>query len=297
MKYGVLTFSYAGVAGFRRSVDEHGFFSMNLGDYMQTLAIRRLYRSLGITDTVDVDRDTLAAYGGPPVVLVMNGVFFPWSFPVPEQVTPVFVGFHASEKVVKNNLAYFQRHAPIGCRDTDTTELFRRYGVEAFTTGCLTMTFEPRQPIAGGVPMIVVGGGAGAFPADVMRYMPPGMAAAAEIVFQRKIVHRVPLTEQDRKDAERYAEYLLDDYRARASVVITPLHHATTPCVSSGIPVVVCRKEHNTRFSFLEQMMQVYTPDRFASIDWHAPVADIGAARTALLQHAKAMLEAAGSRR
>jgi hypothetical protein len=289
--HGVLTFSYRNVKNFRQSMEGHGFFSMNLGDYMQTLAIRRLYRSLGITETVDVDRDSLATYSGPPVTLVMNGVFFPWSFPIPETVTPVFVGFHAGEKVVKANLAYFKKHAPIGCRDSDTTELFQRYGVEAFTTGCLTMTFEAREPIEGGVPLIVVGGGAGSFPVEVLRHMPPDMAQAAPIVHQRKIVHSFPLGEQDMKDAERYAHYLLDDYRSRASVVITPLHHATTPCLSSGIPVIVCRKEANTRFSWLEKRMPVYTPERFAEIDWSAPLADLSRERDELLATAKRLLQ------
>lgn len=299
MSYGVLTFSYTGVANFKRSVDERGFFSMNLGDYMQTLATRRLYRRLGIddSDVVDVDRDTLPSYAGPPIVLLMNAVFFPWSFPIPDRITPVFLGFHATERVIKENLAYFQKHAPIGCRDSETTAIFRKHGVEAFTSGCVTMTFEPREAPQAARPMIIVGSGAGALPAQVLHHMPADLLKDAEIVFQRKIVHRFPLTQQDMRDAERYAEVLLEDYRRRASLVVTPLHHAATPCLSSGIPVVIARAEHNPRFSFLAEMMEIYTPERFAAIDWRAPAADIGAARSSYVERARTMLQAAAGGR
>jgi hypothetical protein len=299
MKYGVLTFSYAHAKNFERSVAEHGFFSMNLGDYMQTLAVRRLYQEFGIPEdqTVGIDRDTLASYRGEPVILVMNAVFFPWSFPLPDSIIPVFTGFQASEKVIKDNLDYFRKHAPIGCRDLDTTERLRGFGVEAFTTGCLTMTFARRdKPPTEGKTFIISGGGAGAFPGEVMRFIPTDLLRSVEFVFQRKIVHRFPLTDADMRDAERYTAYLLNEYRERASLVVTPLHHATTPCVSSGIPTIVCRKGNDTRFSFLSELMPIYTPERFADIVWDAPPADIEAARAALIEQVRSSIERASNR-
>ena len=265
MKFGVLTYSYANANNFARSVCDAGFFSMNLGDYMQTLAVRGLYREFNIPDeqTVDIDRDRIANYAGEPATLIMSGVFFPWSFPLPETITPIFIGFHASEKVIKENLDLFKHHEPIGCRDTNVTTLFNKYGVAAFTSGCVTMTFDKRilEPQVPKV-LIIGGGGSGSFPFHALKTMPEELLQTAEFVWQRKIVHRHPLDISDMADAERYAKYLLDDYRARATLVVTALHHATTPCLSSGIPVILCREDQNTRFSFLRSFMPVYTPDR-----------------------------------
>src|SRR4030095_12382108 len=168
MKYGVLTFSYNNVTSFRDALEKSGFYSVNLGDYMQTLATRNLYRALGIADgdIIDIDRDSLSSYGGDKVVLLMNAVFFRWSFPIPQNIVPVFVGFRTDARTASNHLDFFRRHQPVGCRDVETTDLFRAHRIEAFTSGCLTMTFQdrPQQPAKPKV-FVIFGSGDGAFPA------------------------------------------------------------------------------------------------------------------------------------
>ena len=63
MKVGVLIFSYAGMEWFAQSLDQDGHISINLGDYMQTLAARNLFDSLGVdrSNVIAVDRDTHAS--------------------------------------------------------------------------------------------------------------------------------------------------------------------------------------------------------------------------------------------
>ena len=276
MKFGVLTFSYANFKIPALSISQNGFFSANIGDYMQTIAVRRLYRRLGICDEqiLDIDRDTISEYSGEPVALLMCGYFFPWSFPLPEKITPIFIGFQTTEPVIKQHAVFFKEHEPIGCRDRDTVALFDKYGISAFASGCVTMTFEKRVTAPDNQKVLLVSGaGAGAFPLDVLSHMPRRMLQTAEIVCQRKIVHSFPLSAQDMSDAEGYASYLLRDYRERATLIVTPLHHAATPCLASGIPVIICRKKSNSRFSLLRELTDIYTPDRFAKIDWGSPPA------------------------
>lgn len=299
MKYGVLTFSYNNVVSFRDALGKRGYYSINLGDYMQTLAARNVYRALGIAehDIIEIDRDSISSYSGDKVVLLMNGAFFRWSFPIPQNIVPVFVGFRTDRPILTQHLEFFRRHQPIGCRDVETTDLFRANGVEAFTSGCLTMTFQDRerQPAERRV-FVIFGSGAGAFPAEALTYMPEEFARDTEFVFQRKVVHNHPLTAMDMRDAENHAKGLLEEYRGRASLVITPLHHAATPCLSSGIPVILCRKSDHGRFSYLRELVPVYTSPAFSQVDWLAGPIDLDTIRAALIKTTRLALEEAARR-
>jgi hypothetical protein len=296
MKYGVLIFSYNNVISFKDAIEARGYYSINLGDYMQTLAARNLYRAIGIgeDDIIDIDRDSLSSYRGEKVVLLMNGAFFRWSFPIPQDIVPVFIGFRADRPVLSEHQDFFRRHQPIGCRDVETTELFRAHNVEAFTSGCLTMTFQDRarQPAESKV-FAIFGSGAGAFPADALTYMPEELARDVEFILQRKVVHNHPLTAMDMKEAENHAKGLLQDYRTRASLVVTPLHHAATPCLASGIPVVLCRKRDHGRFSYLRELMPVYTSAFFSQVDWAPGRVPIDRIRTELVRRTRLAIEAA----
>jgi hypothetical protein len=249
-----------------------GYYTTNLGDNTQSLAIRNAYREIGIgdTDVVEIDRDTLASYAGEPAALVMNGVFFESCFPIPPSITPVFVGFHAKEKIVKSNADFFKRHEPIGCRDSATTELMLNHGISAFTTGCLTLTFPsrpttpPRQKL-----LIVYGSGNGELPAEVLKYVPSSLADNSEFVFHRLAASSYPLSKSDRLRAEQYEADLLRRYRDQATIVLTSLHHVATPCIAMKVPVILCRRQIDDRFTYLRELLPIYTPDHFHQIDWN----------------------------
>jgi hypothetical protein len=44
-------------------------------------------------------------------------------------------------------LAFLQKNAPVGCRDTHTLNLMKSQGVDAYFSGCLTLTLEPNPAI------------------------------------------------------------------------------------------------------------------------------------------------------
>ncbi len=86
MKVGVLTFGYEGFEQFSRQVAERGFFTANLGDNMQSIAVGRALgqRGVGPERAVSIDRDTARHYDGPPIALVSpasTGILrrFPWT--------------------------------------------------------------------------------------------------------------------------------------------------------------------------------------------------------------------------
>lgn len=270
MKFGALGFSYAGFAPFARSQQELGFYTANLGDMAQTIATRELYRSLGIAerDIVVIDRDRLPLYAGEPAALLMNGVFPGHSFPIPETITPVFIGFTTAAPVVRKQRDLLRRHAPIGCRDAATMTMLREHGIDAYVSGCVTMTLPRRsQAPAAERLFIVYGARAGELPSAVLRHIPPRLLDSAVLIDHRLPVGEFPLPPDSAGWIERYERHLLNRYRDEASLVLTPLLHVSSPCLAMGVPAIIARRDRDPRFSLIGDILPVHT-DRFEEIDW-----------------------------
>ena len=287
MKFGVLTFGYDTFTPFRNALEKRGFFETNLGDNAQSIAIRHVYRHFGIRDDqmVDINRDALTRYDGEPALLLMNGVFYNSCFPLPPAITPIFVGFHAAEDVIRQQADILRRYQPIGCRDEGTTRHMLALGIEAYTTGCLTFALPPRRQAPKEPKLLIVYGDiAGRLPLAVFRHIPEGLLVRAQLIYHRFHASRFPLDEEMRREAEAYEAALFDRYRREATLVLTPPHHVAAPCMAFGIPTIVCRERDDIRFSFLKTLLPVYTPGTFDTIDWDPPAVDVGAVRASLLR-------------
>ncbi len=280
MKFGVLNFSYAGFKHFESALQREGYYTVNIGDYMQTLAMREKWAELGIgADAVlSVDRDTIKAYRGEAVVLPVNACFYEHCFPFPENIIPVFYGFQAREGVIAKNVDYLKRYEPIGCRDLHTVELMRLHGIEAFVSGCVSLTFSPRDAVVkegDGSIFLIYGEGAGVFPGQVMPFVPQRFLDRIRFLSHRKPVHEYPLGIEQMVLTEAYAKDIFRLYREQAELVITPLHHVATPCWGSNVPAIMVRSNRDTRFSFLETLWEVYYPESFSRINWSAGGPDL----------------------
>ena len=295
LRFGVLHFSYANSPRVEE-VARTGHTSINLGDYMQTMAVRALYEKAGIRpeQVVEIDRDSMASYDGGRVIVVMNACFFKRCFPIPETIVPVFIGFEAKEPIIEEYASYFRRHAPIGCRDRDTVARFQKHGIDAFLTGCLTLIFDDRpKPPQKGKVIVPYGTGPGEFPVQALKAMPGDILAKVEFVSQREIIHECPMPAAAMRQSERYARHLLDYYREHASLVVTPLHHAATPCIASNIPVVICRKKDDSRFSYLKELVDIHLPPDFSGVDWRPAPIDLSNIRSRLIEVATGALDVA----
>ena len=127
MRFGVFTYGY----------------SINIGDEIQSIAAARL---LPRVDTL-IERDRLHWYrGAPETFVIFNGWFTHQPhWPPPDSIRPLFVSFHANLPeflISKKYVSYYKRYEPIGCRSLGTLEAFRKIGVEAYFSGCLTLTLE-----------------------------------------------------------------------------------------------------------------------------------------------------------
>lgn len=133
MKYGILVYEE----------DNKSFF--NVGDNIQSLA------AIQFLPCIDeyIDRERLADYNGGKLKLIMNGWFtHNYNNWVPsEDIEPLFVSFHVNNTAATGMLndkgiAYLKKHEPIGCRDQFTADLLKSKGIDAYFSGCLTLTLD-----------------------------------------------------------------------------------------------------------------------------------------------------------
>lgn len=202
---------------------------------------------------------------------------------MPPQVEPVFIGFQTSHpKVIRRHFALFKKHEPIGCRDVSTALLFRDLGIQAFVSGCLSMTL-PRRSAAPPQPktFIVHGEGEGELPAGLAEYFPNDMGDSIRI-YQRKRFSVFPLSRREALEAEAMASNLLQTYQNEATLIVTPLLHAATPCLAMGLPVILARRDYTDRFTAISRIIPVYTPEHFSKIQWNPTVPDVQGIKTEL---------------
>ncbi|HAW09326.1 MAG TPA: polysaccharide pyruvyl transferase family protein [Bacteroidetes bacterium] len=137
MKNGLLVYS-----------DKYEYF--NIGDYIQSLAAKQFFEKIDVF----ICRENMHNYADEKVKLILNGWFMhePENWPPSSSINPLFVSFHinsvAKDKLTnKESILYLKRYSPIGCRDINTVKMLKNYGVEAYFTGCLTLTLGRKYKI------------------------------------------------------------------------------------------------------------------------------------------------------
>jgi hypothetical protein len=286
MKFGAFTYAY----------------STNLGDEIQTLAAMQFLPRVDVL----IERDRLHWYrNGPPVFTIFNGWFgHEPSWPPPDSIYPLFVSFHAEAAellVEKDFVSYFKRHEPIGCRSLATVEAFHRIGIEAYFSGCLTLTIERESlPRTDQVYAVDVDPDLYAklvpdhlresaaylsheFPspdtASVTSFGWRALSLAQRGMYKwdgpRLLLsgpgERLGGLRQSMRLSE--AEKLLKRYRS-AKLVITSRLHCALPCLALGTPVILLRRgvESDPRFSGLRELVRHHgDPSLPIKINWEEP--------------------------
>lgn len=241
----------------------------NLGDHVQVLTVDYLYQSMGISieDIVYIDKDDLHTYDGETVRLPVsmplidykeNGIAGMFS----QKITPVFLGLTmAKDELLPVEVDYLKKHEPVGCRDERTYDTLRGYGISAYLGGCLTVTLPKREDNPERQSKVFI-----IDPTkSVAPHIPPEISDSA--VWDTHLFYSA-LDNPKQMAEERYAQY-----RNEARLLITSLLHASVPCMAMGIPVVLAKDVVSYRFAWLEALLQIYTPEDYANIDWNpAPV-------------------------
>jgi hypothetical protein len=221
--------------------------TQNIGDDIQSLAVLQMLPQLDLF----INRDHIGRPLEPHwdhVRMIINGWFMhsPALWPPAPGIETWITSFHISsyaDRGMRNspvemrnspaeiilgdaNLNYLRSHAPIGARDLWTLKLLHDAGVDAYFSGCMTLTMG-RPNIARDDGLLVL--------ADVPR------EARAVILkhTEKDVVELTHVTSRTHTPMQRLrqAEGLLNVY-ARASCVVTSRLHCALPCLAFGTPVL-----------------------------------------------------------
>jgi Polysaccharide pyruvyl transferase len=117
----------------------------NEGDYIQSIAAAQFLPEIEAM----ASRERLDTYSGDLLSIILNGWFMhePQHWPPSEKIDPLFVSFHINKPYARQMLsaqgvAYLKEMEPIGCRDYYTMKILQEQGIEAYYTGCLTLTLD-----------------------------------------------------------------------------------------------------------------------------------------------------------
>lgn len=243
---------------------------LTIGDDVQLLAIRYLYKTMGIEekDIVRIPFHRLADWDGEYVIL-------PISFPLygyhaemkitqfSPKIIPVFLGLsvldtHLSDEEVQ----YLRRFAPIGCRDGYTMRIMRTHGITAYLGGCMSASLPARDKAIQGDTIYCID-----VQDDLLPYIPEEIKKQAVFVSHLYYPEDCPL------GAEKKAEEVYGNYWKSAKLIITSRLHGALPCVAMGIPVIFAKDKMSFRFLGANSLIHVYTRQEWGTIDWNpAPI-------------------------
>lgn len=115
----------------------------NIGDYIQSLAAKQF---IGAPDEY-INRESMNLERNEDIALIANGWYMhhPENWPPNEKIKPLYVALHinklAEDRLLSTeSINYFKKIGPIGCRDYYTTNKLLGKGVDAYFSGCLTLT-------------------------------------------------------------------------------------------------------------------------------------------------------------
>ena len=143
MKNAVLKYEY-------RKYDEYNPVSVNLGDYIQSIAAKLFYDRCDIL----VDRDSLSKVTD-KVKLIGNGWYYiskarHW---IGESIDFLPISVHInnrSNEVIETIKTFVGNGRKIGCRDYGTLEYLKNNGIDCYFSSCLTTTIT-KEKIGSGI--------------------------------------------------------------------------------------------------------------------------------------------------
>lgn len=228
----------------------------NLGDTVQTLAQIELFKKLGITDYILVDRENLSRYSGQHVNLLMGAWYMHkhHRFPPSKKINPICMSIHLQgSRLLQKDCKYFLKYQPIGCRDEATVQLFKDFQVEAYLTKCISLAFDKYDGPRKGVYFVDM--------RNEISYIPTiGQDFLDSLPIPTKhLTHDSGefIKASNVRRMLNHTEGLLKLYR-EAELVVTPRLHCALPCRAFGTPTIFVHPNYRSdkRFTGLYKELQ-----------------------------------------
>lgn len=198
---------------------------------------------------------------------IVNGWFLynKLNWPPSPYIDPLFVGIHfttnSSYGITEEYLDgvgkdYLNRNGKIGCRDYHTLDLMRKREIDAYFSGCMTMTLSPFPGVAKTDKIMLVD-----VYEDAEHFVKEHAAGENVEVFS----HNLPISGRGKEWEERrkFVETVLKKYQS-AKLVVTSRLHCALPCLALGTPVVLVYEESDdfkSRISSFKKYVTCVTSD------------------------------------
>lgn len=237
----------------------------NIGDNIQGIAAARFLPRIDAL----ADRERLDRFEAPdPHRIILNGWFMhqPEHWPPSPSLDALVASFHISRSVYPAlnrlgvspdrwllsgaGLEWLRGRERVGARDVATLELLEAAGIEAWLSGCLTLTLDRADVVDD-----VMAPRSGLCLVDVSNGIAAHVRALRGEQGERIAHIRHDL---DRAGREAQALRLLRRY-ASAALVVTGRLHCALPCVALGTPVLLIRHADDWahRFAGLEDTVHM----------------------------------------
>ena len=124
-------------------------YTINLGNEIQSIAARRFLPKIDYY----IDHEEIHLFeNSQDVKLIMNGWYLDCldAWPPSRDIDPLLISMHFNTSVndtkeiilSQKSKDYFSTYGPVGCRDYPTLELLQENNIDAYYSGCLTLTLE-----------------------------------------------------------------------------------------------------------------------------------------------------------
>ena len=279
---------------------------VNLGDPIQSYAVKCLYREMGIPeeDIIPVPRYDVARYDGEECVCVINSAsnyeelaYDSFFMPPSDKIHAIPMSLHLHRELSEAELAFYRTCGGVGCRDISTVKYLQGLGVDAYLSGCLTLTLPRRSEAqaknADKVYLLDV-------PHDVMEIMPNHIKEEAvtlsNIIRFQNPGNATRISVEDTYEEHRKGEERVALLRDTAKLVITSKLHVASPCIAMGIPVILAKNHFGDRFGFIDRLIPTYTTEHYSEIDWAPKAVDFECDKAKIKQVFFDKVRAAASR-
>ncbi|MBQ1528484.1 polysaccharide pyruvyl transferase family protein, partial [Candidatus Saccharibacteria bacterium] len=228
----------------------------NIGDEVQSLAAKRFLPQVDYY----FDRDDIDATGikkGEKVKLIMNGWFThkPENWPPKNSaIEPLLVAMHVEQSALEGRVAdafiserskeFLKKFGPVGARNYPTLDLFKKNNIDAYFSGCVTLTLNPDKAIKRGDFVLAV---------DVSDAVYHAMQKRTK----RRIIRLDTYRSPDMTYEEKFtlAKFWLFLYQSAYSVV-TPRLHTMLPCLAFKTPVFAITGRDPQRYAGLVDLVR-----------------------------------------
>ena len=241
---------------------------VNIGDNIKSMSVNQLFdyahiRSEDILEISYYDQSSITE----PCCLILNNHYRrngSMNYMHNHNIRPLFIGWGlAQSDLLPEEVNYIKKYEPILCRDEFTKEILTKYQIEAYVIGCLSLTFDKREPMdqnAGKYYFVCVR-------EKFLEDIPEFIRDNAVITTQHVNVDHID--EQVMREGEKDAKKLLAEYKQNAKMIISPLLHCICPCIAMGIPVIAVNDNFSYKYSFLDAFIPSYNEETFTEYNWN----------------------------